>query len=207
MFPTAKISIFPRVFNDFRIHFDFISGPPDPFCGYLEVSWESLGPFLGSSWRVRSHLGAIMCDFMPFWGYLWASWGVLGLSGGHFGAYLGHLGAVWGHLEAISGLSWGHSGPLWGQLGAILDHLGVKMPSNSQNINFPYGFLMIFGPILISSWGLLRPFWGHLGPFLGLSWGLLGPSWGHFGVPVGPSWGPSGPEYNPTFAFRPVFLK
>ena len=41
--------------------------------------------------------------------------------------------------------------------------------------------LMIVGPVLTLSWGLLGPSWGHIGAILGPSWAILGPSWSHLG--------------------------
>ena len=51
--PTAKMSIFPRVFNDFRARPDLIMGP-------LGASWGHLGVILGPSWAILGHLGTIL---------------------------------------------------------------------------------------------------------------------------------------------------
>ena len=64
--PTAKISIFPKVFNDFRANPDPILGPLGAILGAilrpLRASWGILGPSdasLGPSW---GHFGAIEAE-------------------------------------------------------------------------------------------------------------------------------------------------
>jgi len=78
-------------------------------------------------------------------------------------AILGPSWAILGHFGANLAPSWGQDGP------------------QQPKYQFPLGCLMILGPILTPSWGLLGPSWGHLGAILGPSWAILGPR-GHLGA-------------------------
>ena len=135
--PTAKMSIFPRVFNDFRARPDLILGP--------------LGAILGPSWAL---LGAILGHSGPIPGPSWASkqaynrcerytayFGVtLDLSWGHSGAILGSIGVILGRSGAILKLLWGYLGAIPGHFGASLAPSWINLEprcSNNQNINFP----------------------------------------------------------------------
>ena len=134
--PTAKMSIFPRVFNDFRARPDLILGP--------------LGAILGSSWAL---LGAILGHSGPIPGPSWASkqaynrcerytayFGVtLDLSWGHSGAILGSIGVILGRSGAILKLLWGYLGAIPGHFGASLVPSWINLKprcSNNRNINF-----------------------------------------------------------------------
>ena len=86
-----------------------------------------------------------------------------------------HISSAYGHQPPPRSHQ-GHLGPSWSQ----------DAPQQPK-YQFSIGFLMILGPILTSSWGLLGPSWGHLGAILGPSWGYLGTILGHLGASLGPN--------------------
>ena len=124
----------------------------DVLCIYHVYLFQLMGPLgaiLGPSWAILKSLGFFGG---PSWGHPGASRGNLGAFSGPHQAILGTSWAILGPLGPILGPSWGHLGPLrpfLGPLGAICgplgsivapsrDHLGVRVHSNSKNINSPF---------------------------------------------------------------------